>query len=113
MKEVLVISPDGKLLRRLERLLQRSGYRVNLSESLLSSFLEVASPVPAVVLVDDRALAGPAGEAEQLLAWFHRCCPVVLLTTQENSGAPGVCETCLPRNSDDETVVAAVRAVQP
>lgn len=113
VREVLVISNDDDLTRWLCQCMEELGLAAQRSRSLENSFLE-AHGSPFMVVVDATVVPEEAWQAKEYLAWFHRRCPVLLLTAGVNAQTQcqslgEECDLCLPQEIGREQLVNSLQ----
>lgn len=113
MREVLIISKDDDLTRWLSHCLEELGLAAQRSRSLENSFLETHGS-PFMVVVDATVVPDGSWQAKEYLAWFHRRCPVLLLTNGVDAqtqceSLSEECDLCLPQGIGREQFVSSLQ----
>jgi DNA-binding response OmpR family regulator len=107
---ILVISRNSLLTRTLKWSLEDAGFLVLLSPSVENSFLDAAQNDPVLVIVDaDSTRSEKLWQTKKYLHWFHRRCPVLLLTDDDFSDLKGTCDCCLPMKAGKDQLLSCIQ----
>ncbi|MEE8350165.1 MAG: hypothetical protein V3R94_11370 [Acidobacteriota bacterium] len=107
---ILVISRDSSLTRTLKWTLEDAGFVVLLSLSVETSFLDEVQNEPIVVIVDaDSTNSEKLWQTTQYLSWFHRRCPILLLTDRHCEELEENCDYCLPKTVRKDQLLSCIK----
>lgn len=109
MDKILLISPNAQLVRDLKWKLEDAGFLVSLSTSLEESFLEAGAPLPFLVIVDDDATPDELSHTRKFLGWFHRRCPVLLLSNGGCEGIEKECDHCILKTESKKKLISYIQ----
>jgi len=113
VREILVVSSDEPLTRNIRWSLEDAGFSVEVASSLEDTFFSRAHLDPFAVVVDEGAIPESEASARDILAWFHRRSPVVLLTNSEGyGGLEDECDFSFPKGAGDSRLLGCLRKLQ-